>query len=210
MIKRCFVVLLAGISFVAAAPASAAPDAEMIALVKSALPAAPAGFDWAIYRNCAVLKPNGWNERTMADDLGKKVIGAYAFSPEQFSEQKQFEHGFTAQVVAGFKAMNKLEPSKGAVLMMKSITDGRPDSDILLFKDNKFPDRISYFLRYRDAPAGKTPLVIHKYMIARDGDDTLHIFTYESPEAQWEANWKSFGETMLGKIAVIPFLPASP
>jgi hypothetical protein len=210
MIKRCLTVLLTAIAFVAAAPAPAAPDPEMIALAKSALPTAPAGFEWAIYRNCAVLKPNGWNDRTLADDVGKKVIGAYAFSPEQFSEQKQFEHGFTTQVVAGFKALNKVEPSKGAVLMMKPITDSRPERDILLFKDNKFPDRISYVLRYRDAPAGKTPIIIHKYMIARDGDDTLHIFTYESPEAQWEANWKAFGETIMGKVAIIPFLSASP
>lgn len=210
MIKRLLLALLSGFAFAAAVPASAAPDAETIALVKSALPAAPGGFEWAIYRNCAVLKPNGWNEGSIPDDPASKVIGAYAFSPEEFSEQKQFEHGFTAQVIAGFKAANKVEPSKGALLLMKPIIDDRPKSDILLFKDNKYPDRISYVLRYRDAAAAKTPIIVHKYMIARDADDTLHIFTYESAEAKWEDNWKAFGEIVMGKIAVIPFLPAAP
>ena len=173
------------------------------------LPPPTTGYEWVIYRNCAFLKPQGWNQHTLPDVPAQKIIGAISTSPETFSESKQFETGFTAQVVANFKANNGLPPSKGAILMLKQITDQRTEKDVLVFDTKPAQSgSTSFIMRYRDAPEGKTPLVIHKTLIANDAQDTLHIFTFESPEKNWDESWK-IGTPIIAKIAVIPFLPAT-
>jgi hypothetical protein len=41
-------------------------------------------------------------------------------------------------------------------------------------------------VRYRDAPPGLKPVIIHKFLIANDAADSVHMFTFESPESSWE------------------------
>ena len=179
--------------------------------IKDLLPESPAGFDWVAYGNSAFLKPRGWNQRAIEAQPDRKVAGAVAVSPEPFSEQSFFEHGFTAQIVADFKEVNNnIPPAKGALLILKKIADQHQREEILLFDSRQVQVGEAFVLRYRDAPQGKTPIVVHKYLIANDRFDTLHIFTYESPAASWDDNWKTFGTPILQRILVAPFLPASP
>jgi hypothetical protein len=201
-------VLLWTASFALATENTKKSDTE--ATIRDMLPEPAGGFEWVVYRNSAFLKPKGWNQKSLPDQPDKKLIGALAISPESFSEKKYFEHGFTAQVAAEFKKTNKVEPSKGAMLILKPIADQHEPEEVLLFDSKPSQIGTTFVLRYRDAPAGKTPIIVHKYLIANDTADTLHIFTYESPTADWEDNWKKFGTPILQKIAVLPFLPATP
>lgn len=187
------------------APAGEAPDLALESL-RPMLPPAAAGFEWALYRNVAFLKPAGWKSRTRPDVPEQNVTGAFAQSPEDFSEENYFQHGFTIQVVTGFRKASKVPPALGAMTMIKGLTEARSKKDVLLFDDGASPIGKTFIFRYNDAPADKTPLTIHKYFIADDEADVLYIITYESPKDSWDANWKQFGTPLLSRVAVIPFL----
>lgn len=177
--------------------------------IKEMLPPPDSGFEWALFRNCAFQTPAGWNTRVMPD-IPEKKTGVFAQSPEEFSEQKQFEHGFTVQVIPEFSKATGLKPAKGAIGMIKQTSDQRPESDVLIFDNAKSPLGLTFTFRYNDAPADKTPIVIHKYFIADDKSDVLYIFVYESPKESWDSNWKTFGTPLMKKIAVLPFLSPTP
>jgi hypothetical protein len=37
--------------------------------------------------------------------------------------------------------------------------------------------------------------------------DSIHIFTFESPTALWDENWKKYGTPIIGKLNVLPNIP---
>lgn len=188
------------------APAADAPD-MLLESLRPMLPPAADGFDWALYRNVAYLRPAGWKSQTRAAVPEQRLVATYAQSPENFSEQKPFLHGFTIQVIPDFHKTARMPPAKGAISVIKGLTEARAESDVLLFDDGSSPIGKTFIFRYNDAPAGKTPIVVHKYFIADDKSDVLYIVTYESPKDSWEANWQQFGTPLLSRVAVIPFLP---
>lgn len=60
--------------------------------------------------------------------------------------------------------------------------------------------------RFRDAPPGLKPIVVHKLILANNAD-SLHIFTFESPESTWTENWEKYGTPILGRLQVVAQLP---
>ena len=208
-VVTCLVILWGVFLFGQSALSADSASANNESAFRKSLPDAPDGFDWVLYRNCAFLKPHGWTQRSRPDVPEEKTVGSIAISPEDFSETKFFEHGFTVQVIANFKKLNKIEPSKGAAAIIQTAAKLRkPDENIMATaKQNERGALLVY--RYRDAPAGETPIIVHKYFIADDVSDTLHIFIYESPVATWDDNWKQFGTPILQKIVVLPLLPES-
>jgi hypothetical protein len=185
-----------------------APDVHIPdAALRAQLPPPPDGFDWLLYKNCAVLRPDGWHQNTRPDDPAKKLTGAFALSPETFSEKKPFEHGFTVQIHHDVRARFGAPPSESVAGFLQPLAARLAKTDLLLYKENPTPIGATRILRYRDAPPGLTPLVIHRYYIADDTGDTLYAFTYESPEAQWEEHWKKFGTPLLGKVLILSARP---
>jgi len=181
--------------------------AEPSAELRRQLAPPPDGFAWQVYQNCAFLKPAGWNGLSKEDRAQKIPMGAYGISPEPFSFDKDFETGFTVQILVNPQKNAGIPASKAALLYLKPFFEAHQKSDVLLADQSEQGDRHNTIFRYRDAPPGLTPIVVHKYIVADDAADTVHVFTFESPESSWAANWKSFGTPILGKIAIFPAAP---
>ena len=47
-------------------------------------------------------------------------------------------------------------------------------------------------------------MIVHKYVMANNVTDTVHVFTFETPEERWEADWAQFGQPIMSKVAVLP------
>ncbi len=181
------------------------PSAEQL----KQLPPADAGFAWVLYRGCAVLTPAGWNQRSRPDDTAKNITGSFAVSPETFSETKYFDHGFTVQVHSNIKQRAGSEASKNTGIFAAPLAKKISKEHLLLFNEGGQPGRTTCVLRYVDATPGLTPLVIHRYYIGDDASDRIYAFTYECPQAEWEANWPKYGEVILKKILLLATAPAA-
>ena len=184
-------------------PLVRAPDAALLAQ----LPPAPTGFSWLLYKNCALLRPDGWHHQARPDAPAQNLTGAFALSPESFSEKKPFEHGFTVQIHQNDRARFGAPPSQAVAAFLQPLAARLPKTDLLLYKENSTPTGATRILRHRDAPPGLTPLIIHRYYVANDTQDILHVFTYESPESKWDENWKTFGTPILGKLLILSAEP---
>jgi hypothetical protein len=181
--------------------------AEIRKAIQSQLPPPPEGFVWKLYRNAVFLQPAKWFERERAGQVAGIPTIAYAASPEMFTETKPFEMGLTIQILDGPHKVLGVDANKMALAYLKPFMDLHKPEDILRFEQNKRGDFDYTFFRYRDAPKGLKPIIVHKFLLANNVTDTVHVFTFESPEASWDENWKKYGTPFLGKVNVMPHVP---
>lgn len=135
-------------------------------------------------------------------------MSVYAASPEQFSDSKQFEMGVTLQIISEPRALRNLPAKQAALLYLKPFLDAHRREDFLILDSKASGDFERTVARYRDAPPGLKPVIVHKFILANDVADSVHVFTFESPEATWKENWERFGTPILGKVNVFPNLPS--
>jgi hypothetical protein len=189
------------------APVAAPTPEQVQQAMKSQLPPPAAGFDWKLYKNAAFLKPAGWNEREAKPVAGSFPTSTYATSPESFSEAKPFEMGFTITIVSGTQRLRGLEAKKAVALFLKPILDTHKKEEVLMLDQRPNGDYERTVFRYRDAPPGLKPVIVHKFILANNVTDSLHIFTFESPESTWAENWEKYGTPILSRLQVVAQLP---
>lgn len=209
-------ILFATILFSTTHPSSAQdvstlpPNTEQIReAIKSQLPAPPSGFVWQLYKNAVFLKPGQWNEREIAGSTVGIPFAVYAASPEDFSASKQFEMGVTIQIISGSQRIRNIEAKKMALVYLKPFLDAHKKEEVLMLEQATRGDFERTFFRYRDAPPGLKPIIVHKFILANNVTDSVHIFTFESPVETWDENWTKYGMPILGKINVLPNVPAN-
>ena len=191
------------------APTAGATTEQVQQAMKSQLPAPPAGFDWKLYKNAAFLKPASWNEREAKPVAGTFPTSTYATSPESFSEATQFETGFTITIISGTQRLRGLEAKKAVSLFLKPILDTHKREEVLMLDRMTNGDYERTVLRYRDAPPGLKPVIVHKFVLANNVTDSMHIFTFESPESTWTENWEKYGTPILSRLQVVAQLPVN-
>lgn len=184
---------------------SAEPVRETII---SQLPAPPEGFSWNLYKNAVFPKPLQWKEQQAIGDVAGIPITVFAASPEEFSATKQFEMGLTVQIISGSQKIKGFEAKKMALVYLKPFLDTHKE-DILMFEQSKREDFDLTIFRYRDAPPGLIPIIVHKFILANNVTDSVHIFTFESPTESWAENWAKYGTPILSKVIVLPNEPAN-
>ncbi len=202
----CAAALLAASGMAAAqAPAGVPPTPEQIrAAIHSQLPPPPAGFDWKLYKNAVFPKPAGWHERELKNPANAFT---YATSPEEFSGTKPFEMGLSVNIFTGTQRLRGLEAKKAALMYIKIDLDTHRKEDILILDQQPSGDYERTVFRYRDAPPGLKPVIIHKFILANNVTDSLHVFIFESPEATWAENWAKYGTPILSRLQVVAQLP---
>jgi hypothetical protein len=183
--------------------------AEIRKAIQSQLPPPPEGLVWKLYRNAVFLQPAKWHERERAGQVAGIPTIAYAASPEMFTETKPFEMGLTVQIIDGPHKVLGVDASKMALAYLKPFMDLHKPEEILRFEQNRRGDFEYTFFRYKDAPKGLKPIIVHKFLLANNVTDTVHVFTFESPEASWNENWKKYGTPFLGKVNVLPHVPVN-
>lgn len=180
------------------------PSVEQIReAMKSQLPAPPEGFMWTLYKNAVFLKPIQWHEKQMAYSSFGIPITVFAVSPEEFSTTKQFEMGLTVEIISGSQKSLGFEAKKFALVYLKPILETHKKEEILMLEKGARGDFERTFFRYRDAPPGLKPIIVHKFILANNVTDSVHIFTFESPVESWEENWAKYGNPILSKVNVI-------
>lgn len=209
ILSWCAAALLTATQLAAAQPGpAAAPTPEQVrAAISSQLPAPPAGFSWQLYKNAVFLKPAGWHEREAQPVTGAFPIATYATSPESFSENRQFEMGLTVQVISGTQRLRGIEAKKAVPLFLKPILDSHKKEEVLMLDLKSSGDYDRIVFRYRDAPPGLKPVIVHKFILANNVTDSMHIFTFESPEATWNENWAKYGTPVISQLQVVAQLP---
>ena len=186
------------------------PGTELIReATKSQLPAPPEGFIWQLYKNAVFLKPGQWKEREMAASTIGIPVTVYAASPEDFSATKQFEMGLTLQIISGSQRIRNIEAKKMALAYLKPFLDAHKKEEVLMLAQSTRGDFERTFFRYRDAPQGLKPIIVHKFILANNVTDSVHIFTFESPVDTWDENWTKYGTPILSKVNVLPNVPAN-
>lgn len=212
MLAKSLFVLMSSLALVALGPARAQegpkqPGAEQVRqAIKAQLPAPPEGFSWHVYKNAVFMKPVEWHEREKNASVGGIPANVYAASPDEFSETKQFETGITIQIYSGPQKVRRIEAKKFALLYLKPFLDAHRKDEILILEQRPKGDFEQIFFRYRDASPGMKPIIVHKFILANNVTDSVHVFTFESPVELWEANWAKYGTPILGKVNVIPNL----
>ncbi len=176
--------------------------------MKSQFPAPPDGFKWQLYKNVVFLKPAVWNEGEMTQHIAGIPFTTYATSPEEFSRTKQFEMGATIEVISGSQRIRGIPAKKFVLAYLKPLLDTHKKEDVLMFEQKTQGDFEQTFFRYRDAPPGLKPIVVHKFIVANNATDNLNVFTFESPAESWDDNWTKYGTPIISKLNVLPKVPS--
>ncbi len=174
----------------------------------SQLPAPPQDFTWQLYKNVVFLKPERWHEQEIATSVAGIPFTTYAASPEVFSKTKQFEMGFTIQLISGSQRIKGIEAKKMVLLFLKSTLDTHKREEVLMLEQSNQGDFERTIFRYRDAPQGMKPIIVHKFFLANNVTDNVNIFTFESPLESWSDNWTKYGTPIISKLNILPNVPS--
>lgn len=171
-------------------------------------PDPPEGFVWKLYKNAIFLKPEGWTEQEMKGTTADIPYATYATSPEEFSVAKQFEMGMTLQFFSDFKRIQGIEATEMVLAYLRPFVKDRKKEDLILFKQEQQGDLEQTFFRYRDAPPGLQPIIVHKFIVANSVTNIVNVFTFESPEESWAENWVKYGTPIIGQLNLLSDVPS--
>ena len=172
--------------------------------IRSQLPPPPEEFVWLVYKNAVLPRPAQWNGREKSMSSGGIPITVYAASPEDFSDAKQFETGMTIQIISGSQKVRGIEAKKMALLYLKPFLDAHKKEEVLMIEQSTKGDFERTIFRYLDAPPGLKPVIVHKFILANNVTDSVHVVTFESPADSWQDNWTKYGTPILSKVSVYP------
>jgi len=170
------------------------PDDNSRDIVK-ALGTTPEGFRWVLFRGVALMRPISWHEYSLGN--------TYCSSIESVPDNGKFETGVTVQVLRNIRKKTKVSPTQAAILILKG--EQKKENTKLLMNSHKYDDIETLVYRYRNAPKGMEPIIVHQYFQINEKEDFINIITFETTEAKWDTYWNNQGKIILGKIAAIPY-----
>ena len=116
--------------------------------------------------------------------------------------------GVTLKITSNPGKSIKLEAKKLAFAYLKPVFDSHKKEEILMLEQSTQGDFQRIFFRYRDAPPGLKPIIVHWFMLANNVTDSVHLFIFQSPADTWDANWAKYGPPILGKLNVVVSMPS--
>jgi hypothetical protein len=154
------------------------------------LPAPPAGFTWQEISElkAAFLRPNGWFFKREE----QKGTLAYFITKENIDKGGEFQTGLTVNVFH-LKTDSAVERGKGLINQLAVDKHGEKwAQDVGPFRE--------FGCLYKDTDASGTS-VVHTLTVANTKTNTLYLFIFESPEADWDAAWK-LGKQIMDTLAI--------
>lgn len=143
------------------------------------LPPAPEGFTWQETPEikAAFLKPKGW----FFEQENDKGTLAYFITKEEIKNGGEFQTGLT---------INVFHPKNSAVAHAEGFIDDR----VAKTHGKKFQRDFGPFREFACLckvidEAGAT--TTHTLMVANPKTNTLYLFIFESPVAEWDTAWKT-------------------
>jgi len=155
------------------------------------LPPAPDGFTWQEVPDikAAVLKPQGWFFKREQ----QKDTRAYFITNENIDQGGDFKTGLSVNV---FRKLKKSKATDQAKSMIANLVDK--------YHVEPFERKTGSFYELgcelKDTDESGT-IVMRELAVANEKTNTLYLFIFESPEAEWNAASK-VGEQIMDKLAL--------
>ena len=153
------------------------------------LPPAPDGFTWQETPDikAAFLRPKGWYFQQEND----KGTLAYFITQEEIKNGGEFLTGLT---------INVFHPKNSSVEYARSFIEDRATKN----HGKKWAKDVGPFREFGCLckvvdEGGRT--MTHTLMVANPKTNTLYLFIFESPEAEWETAWKT-GEKIMDTLVL--------
>ena len=169
---------------------------DLRARILEMLPKAPEDFQWVIFRGVAMLRPLYWNEYAKG--------ATYCTSVESVAEKGSFETGATIQIIrdVGDKYQGSL---LSLVAEMIKKIEAKAENSRHILNVNEHDEVKTVVHRYRNAPDGLTPIIIHNYYQVSKKNEFINIITFETTEEKWDLYWDKEGKTIIGMIVGVPY-----
>ena len=209
MIRSCLAALTALLLTLGGVPGAVVAQQAPPEHIRSQLPVPPAGFEWRMHKNALFLKPGGWNEGSKAQQGSAYPATLYSTSPQEVAQGKSFQLALSVLILSGFGDVYGISAERMITEYVGRITKRREARDILLNEQEDQPPYKMALVRYRNEKSGAAPSIVHNFVLANGSKDSMHVFIFESPEADWEANWERFGRPILSNVHVLAELPAN-
>lgn len=166
----------------------AAPASRTAAAID--LPSAPSGFSWQEIPElkAALLRPQGWFFRR---EESKGTL-AYFITKEDISKTGEFQTGLTVNVFH-LKKDNAAVKAKSMIDSVAAKYHGEQWSKVVV-------PFVEFGCSYKVADASGT-IVSQSLAIANPKTNTLYLFIFESPEADWDSAWK-IGHQIMESLAL--------
>jgi len=186
----------------------AAPQAPPVQappmVMQKRLARAPQGFLWRHYQAAVFVRPEAWSERTSLGPVARGGGTAFVYTATPASgDPRLADTVFTVEAIVGSRQLTGVDSPTVALLHLKPFVDAHTKEDVLLAERSTRGPFENTVFRYRDAPQGMKPMVVHKLVAASDRYDSVHVFTFESPEEHWKENWAAFGAPILRSAVVL-------
>jgi hypothetical protein len=154
------------------------------------LPKAPSGFTWQEVPElkAAFLKPDGW----FFKQENRKGTQAYFITKEDLTKNAEFTTGLTINVFH-FKRDSAVEHGEALIDQMASQHQVKTWS-------RTFGPFQEFGCELKDTDASGT-IMMHALTVANPKTNTLYLFTFESPAADWDAAWK-LGQQIMDQLAI--------
>jgi hypothetical protein len=157
------------------------------------LPTPPDGFDWQWCEDVKVglLKPKGWHFQSEK----KNDTRAYFITKEKIDPKTGFETGLSLNVIPGVGKKSGGSTSGYAIQFVRQAIRDR-ETVLEVFDPDKIGPARTVGCRIK-----KDGSVIHYFLVADNDRDMLYLFSFESPDKQWEIAWKT-GEQMFKQLMI--------
>lgn len=154
------------------------------------LPPPPPGFTWQEIPElkAALLRPDGWFFKR---EKSKDTV-AYFITKENIENNGEFQTGLTVNVFR-LKKDSSVEKAKIFIDQLATKKGGEKwAKDVGVFKE--------FGCLTRDTDASGTT-VVQTLMVANPKTNTLYLFVFESPQANWDSAWK-VGKQILDSLVI--------
>jgi hypothetical protein len=154
------------------------------------LPKAPSGFSWQEVPElkAAFLKPNGW---FFKQESSKGTL-AYFITQEDLAKNGEFSTGLTMNIFH-FKQDSAVDHGKALIDRMAAQHHVKTWSRLV----GPFQE---FGCELNDTDASGT-IRMHALTVANPKTNTLYLFIFESPLANWDAAWK-LGQQIMDALAI--------
>ncbi|MDP3980992.1 MAG: hypothetical protein Q8Q33_06255 [Chlamydiota bacterium] len=160
------------------------------------LPDAPNGYTWNQADNIQAyfLIPEGWYYM----EEQKQDTKAVFITKEKIEQGNDFRTGLSVNVIQQSNKKTGLAPSKTAKNFIDNMQSLTERSEIEAYNHDSFSGFKGLF---KSGNLSSEPIVLFCLAMGNDDTGTLYIILFESPQPEWEENWK-IGSIILDNIAL--------
>lgn len=148
----------------------------------------PKGFSWKRFSGirALMLVPRGWHAKEQKDPRGGSVF----ITKDKPGEDGGFRTGLSLVTVKNVPERYNMLPSAYATaLLIEKMQGDRESRDVGPSPEDRRFKGYKGFFRFGPEPEGKT--VQYVIALGNDATGTMYLFTFESPEAEWDEAWKT-------------------